>query len=114
MRLSPVAPVWVLIFTAEGLEYAGLYEEAVELAEKVLEDPDLSTFNRYWARVPLMLWLAAPGRDEEARQHLAAAVDLLPGFANIAYQANDGRRYIDQKYVDETMATWRRLGMPEE
>ena len=34
--------------------------------------------------------------------------------ATIAYQINTGNRYVDQKYSDDIIATWRRLGMLEE
>jgi hypothetical protein len=34
--------------------------------------------------------------------------------ATIAFQTNTSNRYVDQKYSDDIIATWRRLGMLEE
>jgi adenylate cyclase len=112
IRLSPVAPHYILVSLGEALAYSGLFEEAVVEFEKVLNGSP-STLNEAWASANLALALDALGREEEAREHIARAVELAPMLANLRAWNFLMLGIKDQGRIDEDIATLRRLGMPE-
>ena len=114
VRLSPVAPEWVLISLAGALNYSGKFEEAVAEYERELARPPSSTFHEWWTRLDLSLALEALGRVDEARAQLALAIELNPDLSTIEARRIEYRLHEDQSYAEGLLATFRRLGMPEE
>ena len=109
-----MAPEWVLISLAGALNYSGKFEEAVAEYERELARPPSSTFHEWWTRLDLSLALEALGRVDEARAQLALAIELNPDLSTIEARRIEYRLHEDQSYAEGLLATFRRLGMPEE
>ena len=110
VRLSPVAPNWVMLWLADSMIYAGNYEEALAIPGKILGQHEISAFNEWWARLVLARALNGLGRIESGREQMALAIELFPGRSTIVVRREAGRVFVDREYADELIETYRRWG----
>ncbi len=114
MRLSPVYPAWVPSYLSDSYVLSGDLDQALQSLETHMARPP-SSYSPYWeafARSRLAVVYEAMGREQEARDQVARAVEVFPR-ASISWFRST-RPYRDPTTLDEWAETWRRLGMPEE
>ena len=84
------------------------------MAWDLLERQPLSVFNEWWARIVLAQAFDELERGDEANSQMALAIALRPTASTIESERIRNRWYADQKIVEDKLAVYRRLGMPEE
>ena len=109
MRLNPNPPEWVVITMGDSHLLLENYDEA----EKLYERLGLSSrFFEFWHFERLALVYAATGREDEARESIANAMEVFPQGS--IKMIRDTDPYKDQSIVDGWVETLTRLGFPEE
>ena len=89
------------------------WEKAAVEYEKVLNKIP-ATGVEWWARVHLAVALDGLGRENEAREQMALAIGINPFFINVAFWEATSVEWKPRERIEEWLATFRRLGMPEE
>ena len=111
MRLSPVYPDWVRYYLSEAYLLSGDLDQALQSLEAHLARPPSAPPSEALARAHLAVVYDAMGREQEARDQVARAVEVDPRTSLSFFKLI--RPYKDPSTFDEWSETWRRLGMPE-
>ncbi len=112
MRLSPVYPDWIRWFLSESYLVSGDQDQALQSLETDLARPPAPTIWEAQTRSRLALVYDAMGREQEASDQVARAVEVHPQASISWFRSN--RPYKAPGTLDGWAETWRRLGMPEE
>ncbi len=108
IRLNPNPPEWVNLTLGDSYLLLEDYGEAERMYERV---GGTSRFFEFWHFERLALVYAATGREDEARESIASAIEAFPpGSIKLI---RDFDPYEDQSIVDGWVETLRRLGLPE-
>ncbi len=111
MRLSPVSPDWVRDYLSESYVLSGDLDRALQSLETHLARPPSSPAFEAQTRVRLAVVYDTMGREQEARDQVARAVEVHPRTSITWFRSF--RRYKDPSTLDHWAETWSRLGMPE-
>jgi TolB-like protein/class 3 adenylate cyclase/Tfp pilus assembly protein PilF len=110
MRLSPYYPSWYL----ENLGYCYLmsehYEEAAEAFKNFL-DRSPAPERRAYVNLSAAMALVSLGREGEARQHVEAALEIVPSLTVKNWTERSLTK--DRRWVDKGAGQLARLGLPE-
>ena len=109
LRLNPNPPEWVIVTRGDSHLLLENYDEAERLYEQI---GGTSRFYEFWHFERLALVYAATGREEEARESVAQAMEAFPQASVTLLRSMDP--YKDQSIVDGWVDTLVRLGFPEE
>lgn len=108
IRLNPNPPDWVVLTLGDSYLLLEDYDEAKSLYEQF---GGQSRFFEFWHFERLAHVYAATGRDDEARESIARALEAFPpGSIKLV---RDAYPFKDQSVVDGWVETLRRLGLPE-
>lgn len=108
IRLNPSPPEWVNMTLGDSYLLLEDYEEAEKMYER------LGASSRFWEFFHferLALVYAATGREDDARESIASAVEAFPPGSIKLIRDTDP--YKDPAIVDGWAETLRRLGLPE-
>jgi adenylate cyclase len=107
MRLSPYAPAWYYGTLGHAYLLTGQHEQAIEaLRADSARRPD-----NVWAHVHLVLVFMRQGREQDARDEVAAILQTDPGYS--ARRWARGSPYRNAADLERGLDALRRAGLPE-
>ncbi len=111
MRLSPVHPDWIRATLSNAYLRSGDLDQALKSLEAHLARPPTSPMFEANVRSHLALVYDAMGREQEARDQVARAVEVYPRTSISHWTLRIPQK--EPSTMDGWAETWRRLGMPE-
>jgi len=115
MRLEPYYPAWFVAITLyPAYDQAGRYEEALAIADKLLERALKGEWPPGWVHWMLSISYARLDRMEEAQTHAAELLKINPNFSVEKWRRSPELSHAkDQKWWDSVAGMLRKAGLPD-
>ena len=109
VRLSPYCPAWSLDFLAHMYRMAGLYEQALETFQQLLDPSRAGDYNPIWTYLGLSEVCAEMGRLDEAREHMYQILRIDPTFSLEVVRKTSF--FKDNSHLERRLAALRQAGL---